>query len=472
MQQISIGEYGRFDSQKSFDWGAIISKMTFSHAQPGRLWFDFGPNTYLYVGGEFPPVADGVNPVGKYQNAKITSVAYYDYATADGVSVELDNVTLKQLLNSKKVWDLIDKDVPLYFSGGFYADKILGGNSDDSLSGMQGDDSIKAGAGNDNASGGNGKDTIDGGSGDDTLYGENGNDILYGRGGDDYLHGGAGNDILIGGTGPDLLYGDTGTDIASYTTASKAVIVDLNDSSKNSGDAKGDEIYLIEGLIGSSFNDTLTGNSKNNTIDGASGNDTIIGGSGADALTGGAGLDTASYEGAKKGVVANLSSSVENTADAKGDTYFGIENLTGSSLSDTLFGDVSSNKLSGGLGDDTLYGGLGNDLLVGGLGKDVFVFDSKINARDADAIEDFSVNDDTIALDHDIFAKTGKVGDLTFGAFHVGVRSHDNTDRIIYDSKSGKLWYDDDGTGSHKAIQFATLDAGLDLKNSNFDILG
>jgi len=47
-----------------------------------------------------------------------------------------------------------------------------------------------------------------------------------------------------------------------------------------------------------------------------------------------------------------------------------IENITGSSFDDTLFGNDSSNSLVGNAGSDTLNGGLGNDTLNGGLGAD------------------------------------------------------------------------------------------------------
>jgi len=39
------------------------------------------------------------------------------------------------------------------------------------------------------------------------------------------------------------------------------------------------------------------------------------------------------------------------------------------------------------------------------------------------------------------------------GATH----GHDSSDRIVYDSKGGQLYYDSDGSGSHGAVQFALL---------------
>jgi Ca2+-binding RTX toxin-like protein len=60
----------------------------------------------------------------------------------------------------------------------------------------------------------------------------------------------------------------------------------------------------MEGVIGSSFNDTLTGSSGNDVLKGGAGNDvlsggagldTLYGGPGADTLTGGTGKDTFAY---------------------------------------------------------------------------------------------------------------------------------------------------------------------------------
>jgi Ca2+-binding RTX toxin-like protein len=52
------------------------------------------------------------------------------------------------------------------------------------------------------------------------------------------------------------------------------------------------------------------------------------------------------------------------------DTLISIENLIGSSGSDTITGSNRDNVLEGGYGNDSLIGGLGNDTLVGGDGSD------------------------------------------------------------------------------------------------------
>ena len=133
---------------------------------------------------------------------------------------------------------------------------------------------------------------------------------------------------------------------------------------------------IISGLAG---NDTLYGYAGADQVDGGTGNDKLYGGDGNDLLTGGAGgdrldggngIDTASYATATAGVVASLASTSGNKGDAYRDSYYSIENLTGSNFADTLTGNSSANRIEGGAGADKLYGGSGNDTLVGGAGSD------------------------------------------------------------------------------------------------------
>jgi serralysin len=52
--------------------------------------------------------------------------------------------------------------------------------------------------------------------------------------------------------------------------------------------------------------------------------------------------------------------------------------------------------------------------------------------------------------------------------FCVGSAAQDGSDRIIYNSNTGALLYDTDGTGAQAAIQFATLDPGLGVTATDF----
>jgi len=208
------------------------------------------------------------------------------------------------------------------------------------------------------------------------LQGSIYNDILIGSSVANVLSGGDGNDTLEGLDGADSLVGGTGSNTASYEHANAAVVASLTTSLvTTAGDANGDTYTDIQNLLGSNFSDLLIGDSADNIINGGglNGNDTLEGMAGADTLNGGtAGTDTASYAHASVGVLASLSTSigVTNTGDAAGDIYINIDNLLGSSLDDTLIGDVNANLLTGGDGNDTLEGLNGNDTLNGGDGSD------------------------------------------------------------------------------------------------------
>lgn len=220
-------------------------------------------------------------------------------------------------------------------------------------------------------------------------------------------------------------------------------------------------------IKGTNRADVLSGNKWDNVITGLKGDDVLIGAGGADKLDGGEGNDTASYAGSK-GVTASLANPAVNTGDAKGDTYISIENLTGSSLRDTLIGDSGANKISGGGGNDTLYGGLGADILTGGTGKDRFVFDTTPSASNVDTIVDFNVKEDKIWLDSKIFSAVASGSTVSSSMFYIGSAAHDANDQIIYDSTNGKLYYDEDGSGAAAAVQFAELQPGLSLTATNF----
>ncbi|MBM1174999.1 Ig-like domain-containing protein [Microvirga arabica] len=155
----------------------------------------------------------------------------------------------------------------------------------------------------------------------------------------------------------------------------------------------------------------------------------------------------------------------------------GVESTAGSVANDVIKGGVGKDTLGGGLGDDKLFGGLGNDTLKGDGGKDIFVFATKTNKKtNVDKISDFVVKDDSIWLDNAVFTKIGKgsedkPGKLAKAMFWTGKEAHDASDRIIYDKKSGALYYDADGTGRSAQVKFATLKKGLSLTEKDFFVI-
>ena len=84
-----------------------------------------------------------------------------------------------------------------------------------------------------------------------------------------------------------------------------------------------------------------------------------------------------------------------------------------------------------------------------------------------DRLPDFDPREDTLHLDHRIFKALGKAGTpehpagLAKKAFWTGAAAHDGSDRIIYDPRNGKLFYDPDGTGAKAAVTIAVLPKGL-----------
>jgi Ca2+-binding RTX toxin-like protein len=87
-----------------------------------------------------------------------------------------------------------------------------------------------------------------------------------------------------------------------------------------------------------------------------------------------------------------------------------------------------------------------------------------------DAISDYSVADDTNRLENAIFTGLNTFV-LGADAFHIGAAAADAEDRIIYNSATGALSFDSDGTGAGAAIKFATLAAGLAMTNAEFHVV-
>ncbi|WP_280114226.1 calcium-binding protein, partial [Microvirga sp. BSC39] len=213
----------------------------------------------------------------------------------------------------------------------------------------------------------------------DRLIGNEGANQLNGRWGNDTLEGGAGDDTLDGSSGSDVLRGGAGYDFASYYHAAGDVVANLSNASENRNEAFGDVYDSIEALSGSAYNDTLTGNWDGNNLHGHAGDDRLAGLAGRDYLLGGAGFDLAGYTTA---VTANLLDSTQNTGEAAGDTYEGIEGLAGSNYADHLTGDHADNVIYGGYGSDTLFGLSGNDRLYAGGDNDDLIGGSGADTLD------------------------------------------------------------------------------------------
>lgn len=349
--------------------------------------------------------------------------------------------------------------------------------------------------------GNGGDDRIDGGAGNDTLYGGDGDDILQGGPGVDRAYGNNGNDRFIittgwtGGTG-ESFNGGAGTDTfdaSSVTTAGFNAVINLDTGSFAPSQGGGAiSLSSVEAAISGGGNDTLTGSgganrlrsgdgndrlfglAANDWLIGDSGDDLLIGGTGADILDGGAGRDTASYAQASSGVTASLANAALNAGEAAGDSFRNIENLVGSAFGDHLYGRSDANNISGGRGNDLICGAGGNDILTGGAGADAFLFNTAIDkTANIDRITDFSVPSDTIRLDNAIFAALGSEGVLAASAFRANTSglAADASDRILYETDTGRLFYDSNGNESGGRAQFASLAPGLEITHLDFMVV-
>jgi Ca2+-binding RTX toxin-like protein len=346
------------------------------------------------------------------------------YVNVEGAVGSAFNDALYGNADSNLLYGQAGDDV---LSGGLGADTLEGGDGADHLYGGAGADSLRGGAGYDFArydeasslvtvdlgrgAGFSGEafgdsfssieglvgsafgDALTGDGGDNTLYGQSGDDVLRGEAGSDRLDGGVGNDHLYGGVGGDVLVGGDGYDLARYDM-SDAIYVDLSLGRGFSGEATGDVLISIEGVVGSGQADLLIGDAAANSIYGQAGDDQIWGGGGADLLDGGAGVDLVRFDLANaQGVVVDLKAGLTS----EGDRLSGFEGLVATDAGDVLFGGDGGEVIYALGGDDRIVGGGGDDRLYGGAGADSFAFDSRSGS---DLIMDFNAK----GAGHDVIA--------------------------------------------------------------------
>lgn len=389
-------------------------------------------------------------------------------------------------------------------------DSLYGGIGNDYIEGDSGFDRLEGGAGNDSLDGGADADTLIGGDGDDLYYirdnldsiFESNPDSVYGGGGVDTVYlfnitnytlgdnlenawiqtgstnltGNSINNVLFSGPGNDTLDGQGGTDWVSYALKSTGVVVSLAVTGPQATGYGSDTLLNIENLSGTIGNDQLTGDSNNNSLEGLDGNDTLSGGDGNDILIenggsgfndsidGGAGDDTLVYDIATgtTGVSVDLRITTAQNTGAGNDTIIGIEHLYGGKGNDKLTGSTANNKLSGSDGNDTLEGIDGNDTLTGGEGADRFLFSSTPNStNNLDTVTDFTPLSDKIVLRDTVFNAFTTAGPVAAGKLLAGpgiVAAVDADDYLLFNTSTGALYYDADGSlTTFSPVQIAIL---------------
>lgn len=375
---------------------------------------------------------------------------------------------------------------------------------------------IGSASGVNNLTGNNSNNSLTGGSANDVLKGWFGSDILFGGAGNDILYGDspsvAGNLVRLnqssftsGATA--ITFDNTGTTNPSYTKSvtgignvtvttrgwfvgqtggalnGNASVITLTDHTPTAGS--------ILTLSPASSNTYITTDGSTPTSPILSGTprfngpisvrfSTPVAGVG---LTGGyfnatnsTNIEAFDIYGNSMGLVTNSQTGIEFFGLAMSDgarriagisfyinanepAGFGIDNLTFGATSVINEFQGTNDTLYGGAGNDILMGGMGNDTLNGGAGADTFVFDSALGATpNIDKITDFNPVADTIRLENSIFTRlaTGTLLASQFRATPTGV-AMDANDYILYNTSTGALVYDANGSVAGGAVQFATL---------------
>lgn len=297
--------------------------------------------------------------------------------------------------------------------------------------------------------GGSGRDVITGGAASDDLNGGLGRDQLSGGAGDDYIDGDLGDDQLKGGAGDDQLTDEGGDDRLQG-----------GDGADELSDSLGDD--KLEGQAG----DDLIG---------------LADDGGQDTIDGGEGFDVVEYDGPGT-VYIDLADQSMNAGMAFGDRFANVELIVGDYADDVLLGGAGGDGFDGGSagdlidgreGDDTLSGGADSDLLVGGEGDDLFVLENGENSFEtywpADEILDFTRDEDRLRVSRGEF----DLDDAAPPSLIVAAEPapEDAGPVFLFETESGRLWFDPDGAGEEDALLIVTLTAVTDLALADFDFV-
>jgi Ca2+-binding RTX toxin-like protein len=441
---------------------------------------------------------DGATAVLVGANIVVTfSEATGTGAFADSTGTKTHKVNASAVLNALTIQG---NDGGNTLTGTAYADNILGNG---------GKDAINGGAGNDTLTGGLGIDTFTVASGVDTItdLGQDGADVL--------------------------LVSAEATVNATVHTAWTATSKNVNNGTANIN-TNGLAVNLASVKVGNGFNvtnlgdaTTLTGSGLADKLTGSAGKDILTGGAGTDAMDGGLdsdlyviakAADHAAAEVADTGVsgtdelrftsttastlvlfagdtgleLVTIGTGAAASADSTGTKALSVDAsavlngltlignaganaLTGTNYNDSIVGGAGKDVITGGAGADDIYGGLGSDTLTGGDGQDYFVFDTAPNASsNKDTITDFMPNIDKIALSKSIFqglSFTDVLNTADFFSSPTAVKGNDASDRLVYNTKTGALYYDADGNGSVAAVQIAVIGSTIHPQLTHSDFL-
>ncbi|MEI6638693.1 MAG: M10 family metallopeptidase C-terminal domain-containing protein [Chlorobium sp.] len=237
----------------------------------------------------------------------------------------------------------------------------------------------------------------------------------------------------------------------------------------------------IEAAVGGKGADTIIGNGVNNIITGGVGADQLDGGNGADlymiyaaaehpageiiADTGTPGVDEVRFASTKAKETLTLSAGDTGIETVVIGTGTGTTAITSgkTALNINASGVLNGLNIIGNAGTNTLTGTAYADTVTGGAGADLFVFNTlPASPANSDIITDFQPGVDHLQFSKAVFtAFTSTVG-KAFSAteFWSGagvIAGHDTSDRILYNTATGNLYYDADGNGAGSAVLVALV---------------
>ena len=306
------------------------------------------------------------------------------------------------------------------------------------------------------------------------ISGNNGVNVLSsGTGLADTLRGFVGNDIYRVFNAGDIIVEVTGEGVADRVAAAVDFVLAADDDI---------EFLATDNVAGVSAID-LTGNALSQVITGNAGANILSTGGGvADTMQGFGGSDIYRVFNAGDVIIEVGGGGTDRVAAAVSFNLAADDNIETLATNGSaglaaidLRGNALGQRIEGNAGANVLNGLGGSDTLTGFGGADTFAFNSALGPSNVDIITDYDVAADHILLENAVFIGLAVVGGVLAGsAFSASINgvATDSSDRIMYETDTGFLWYDQDGTGSLFArIKFADLDASLAMTASEFTVV-